>query len=627
YLPSCGPPDHTKFLTDATDGQRQGYWRLPTVALHYVLTGDKVSFAKTVAFMQHLLKQPHWETGKEIDSGMSAANIMIGAGLALDWLWNDLDPTFREQFRQKCLYHARAMYHGGHLMKAPGTHYWQNDPANNHRWHRNAGFASCLLAAYTGAAEEQWILAKLKDDLDYVVKWLPEDGTTHESPTYMIFGISHLIVGTQIADRCLGMKYQQHAFFKTVPHFMSECLTPDRKHRFNYGDSGSDFGPMEYDLSLFRCTSLHALADDHAVLEQILTAKGVGWGWMGLLWFDPTIKGGNPDRIPTSELLPDIGVLVARDGWKDDGVGVLFKCGPFGGYTLNRFRNTGGKDGKPGYINVAHDDPDANAFQIYAHNRFLAENDRYSSDKKSANHNTILINGIGQQSEGRPEGGAWSQPGGDMTKMGIITAVKLGAQIDVVEGEAGGSYLALKGKRPALDRFRRALVFAKGSYVLALDDIRAPSSVEVSWLMQGVDLTIASEQDRQFTLVNTDASCPFRIETNHNAELKFTLGVSPADNHGKPLGFKQLRMVANTDKLLTASVYDVYRKDLTLSFDSSDPTKVIAVVKGNGVDDRWEWTPAEKNTATYGLTGIRAGQPLVQVGPSDRPVDPTATTK
>jgi len=62
-------------------------------------------------------KQPHWQTTLDVDCGMGAATLMTGAGFALDWLWNDLDPVFREEFRLKCLYHAQAMYHQGFLMK------------------------------------------------------------------------------------------------------------------------------------------------------------------------------------------------------------------------------------------------------------------------------------------------------------------------------------------------------------------------------------------------------------------------------------------------------------------------------------------------------------------------------
>ena len=140
YLPGCYTvPATPKFQTDATEGQVQGLWRIPTVAYHYLMTGDTNSFNAVVAHMKWLMSFPNWDlTSGELDCGMSAGNILTGAALAFDWLYNDLDPVFREQFRAKLWYQARAMYYAGHMRRASGTGYWTNDPQNNHRWHRDS---------------------------------------------------------------------------------------------------------------------------------------------------------------------------------------------------------------------------------------------------------------------------------------------------------------------------------------------------------------------------------------------------------------------------------------------------------------------------------------------------------
>lgn len=623
YLGSCNAPAKTDFLTDATDGQRQGYWRLPTVALHYVLTGDRTSFDRAVAFLKVFNGLPDWET-PERNAGMSAANIMIGAGLALDWLWNDLDPAFREEFRRKCLWHARAMYHGGHLGKAYASipQYWQNDPANNHRWHRDAGMASCIFAAYSGAPEERWILSRLREDLDYIVRWLPEDGTSHESPVYMVFGLSHLVLATQMADRCLGTSFQKNPFFAAVPRFMAQTMTPDRKARFNYGDmEGVGVGKLGYDTSLLRLAALNGLRDEQDALMRQMAAHGTEWGWMGLLWFDPAVGGGDAGRLATTAFFPDVGVLFARDGWKDDGVGVMFKCGPFGGYTLNRFRHAAA--GEPRYINVAHDDPDANSFLIYARGRYLAETDRYSEAKMSANHNTILVNGLGQMSAGRAEGGVWSQPGGDMRRMGVITAVKTTPRVDAVEGEAAGSYLAVPGKRPALQRFRRALAFVKDGYVLVLDDIRAPEAVEITWMVQAPELRPDGTAAGRWALVNGDAACPFAIASSRDDGMRFAVVASPAGTKKrKAMGWNQLRATVTTDALRQAAVFDVHGKGLRVAIDGSDARKLVVSVSGGGIEDRWEWAAPEHPSDAFALVGRRGGEVLVEVGPADRPAEP-----
>jgi hypothetical protein len=190
-----------------------------------------------------------------------------------------------------------------------------------------------------------------------------------------------------------------------------------------------------------------------------------------------------------AHLFDDIGVAFIRDGWEAGDVAGMFKCGPLGGFALNAFRN----ENKFQYINVAHDDPDANSFTLYKDGEYLAQTDGYSKHKQSRNHNTILINGMGQRVPGRGEAGVWTQPAVgnvDMTKMANLTAWQVADKVVAIEGEASGAYLDVTDKklgksRPKLDRYRRAMLWVKGDYVLVLDDIRAPQPVEITWLMQG----------------------------------------------------------------------------------------------------------------------------------------------
>lgn len=628
YLPSCNPPTDTKWVMNDTDAQRQGYWRLPTVVLHYALTGDQNSFNKAKGFMEALLTQEHWQTGREIDAGMGAANMMVGAGMALDVLWHDLEPTFREQFRKKCFLQARRMYHLGHLMEGEGTHYWQGDPANNHRWHRNAGLASCLLAAYTGAPEEQWLMTQFKKEMDDVVRWLPEDGTSHESPSYMTFGISHLVVGVQAAGRCYGEDYLQRDFFKNVPKFKTLTLTPDFKNVLHYGDQGgTGLGKLNYDMALYKCTSVHNLKAEQTLLDRRVLEYGPGWGWMGVLWYNPDVSGADVSKLPVSTFFEDIGVLVARDQWEDDGTALLFKCGPLGGYTLNKFRN----DHNFKYINVAHDDPDANSFIVYSNGAFLAESDRYSEHKKSANFNTILINGMGQQVPGHNEGSKWSQPARgpiDMSQMANVTALKQTPDIDVISGEAGQAYNQLQAGgtrdngRPALNRYRRCLTFVRGDYILVMDDIRAPQVVDMDWLMQGQDLEAVNAAEGRYKLISKKGPhCNFQLQTSVGAKLGLSIVDSPADTKKKVLGWKQLRGRATTDHLYTASVYDLYGKSLSVRLDAKNPEAVIVTVRGVGIDDVWLWEPAKDAKDTYTLSGKRGEKSLITVDQKDRPRD------
>jgi len=605
YLKVCKAPNHTNFLEDATDGQRQGLWRMPTVAMHYVLTGDKASLDNAVGFMKLLLGLPHWETG-EIDNGMSAANIMIGAALAYDWLYDDLDPDFRENFRKKIWYHARAMYHGGHLMKDnKGVHYWEGDPQNNHRWHRNGGLALCALAAYEGHDDQKWLLTKLHEELAFVAKWLPEDGTSHESPTYMLFGGVQLMLAMQASDRCLGTSYLQQPFFKELGHYICQCIAPGLEKRFSYGDGGGGVGPTRAAMIAMKTASMHNQSNVQAMIDALIAKHGPGdtLNWLGALWHDPKLTGGSKDKLATTAFFPDLGLLFVREGWKADDVAAMFKCGPFGGYLLNQFRAETGRG-----INVAHDDPDAGSFTIFTGGEFVAESDRYSKHKQSRNHNTILINGMGQMVPGRPEGGVWSQPGrGDMSQMAVVTSYKSAGDVVAVEGEIAGSYLALqkRGKipaaRPALNRFRRCFIWVKGQYVLVLDDLRAPEAVDVTWLMQSPMLKPLDRGEGAYVLGAGQAMCEFMVMATQPTAAE--VAKSTADHRGEALGWQQLQLKANTQAIRLASVYDPWRRgglkvDLKVDGDTATVT-----VTGKGISDTWAWKAKAGRFEPSVLTG------------------------
>lgn len=608
YLPPSTPPDNAKFQTDATDGQRQGLWRMPTVALHYTLTGDQNSFKHARGFLEMLLDLEAWETTSERDSGMSSANIMIGAALTYDMLYNDLDPDFREKFRKKLILHARKQYHGGHLRKNPGTHYWQGDPQNNHRWHRNAGMTLAILAAYEGNPEEQWILAKTREDLDYVNEWLPEDGTSHEGLTYMIFGGTHLLLAVDAADRCFDPQvhkpYLPRPFYKSVGEYLMAGQTPDMEHFFNYGDSGGGGLHSAYANFLYATAAAHEQKDVQAALDAAWKRAPNRMNvtaWSAIIWYEPSLSGASLDDLPTRHYFEDLGLLFVRDGWTEQSTGAMFKAGPMGGFRLNEFRNDNGFQ----YINVAHDDPDANAFVLWKDGRFIAETDRYSKHKQSSNYNTILINGMGQMAKGRPEGGVWSQPATgktDMTKMAYITAYEPGDDLVIIEGEAAGSYLSARDRktgatRPDLDRFRRTFVWVEGQYLLVIDDIKAPSKVDVTWLMQAPKMEVSDADAHRYTMSNEGQAIGLHVVPS--AKMTGQVVESTADHRGSKLGWRQLQLKANTDAVRVYSVYDAFGKGpLTLKVDEADDGKSATLtVTGQGVDDTWQWTSATNDKA------------------------------
>ncbi len=606
YLKVCRAPKEKKFLRNATDAQRHGLWRMPTAAVHYALTGEQDSFDRTLSYMKMLLELEHWEEGTETDSGMGAANMLIGAAIAFDCLYNSLNPEFREDFRDKLLVQARRMYYWGHLNKVGGPGYWKQDPQNNHRWHRDAGLSLAILAvADEKNSDDDWLLAKTLEELEFVARWLPEDGTSHEGPSYMVFGGGHLLLAFDAADRCLGTDFLSQPFFKNTVSFRMQTAAPGFNDVFCYGDCGGFGGYSNY---LFRCISSHKLGDHlDGILKLMDKQSGAFWlGWWSLVWYDATVPRGSIENLPRARFFPDLGLGIIRDGWDENNVAAMLKCGPYGGYKLQEYRQQ--HDNK--YINIAHDDPDANSFLIYADGGMVADYDPYGQPKLTSSHNTILVNGKGQ----RHRGSGWTQPISDMVDMAFVTTWKTTDSAAVMEGEAGNAY-------ELLNRYRRSLIWVPGSYILLLDEIRADKQVEITWLVQSEDTKMVDEEAAHYRLDAEGGVCDFRMASN--TDFTAQIGESTANHHGKKTGHKQLQVKANTGHWRVATVFDVWKNgSLEVKLESRGQNKAVVTVTGTSINDTWDWQSAPDARTPSTLRGERNGRIIIEVSSDDRTPQP-----
>ena len=635
-LPNSTVPADLKM--SAEWGQDIGLQKMPSVALHYALTGDKASFKKCMDYLHWLAGQPDWTDGggpadvpvdKALDelkhfgpqgernSDTTASFTMVGAALTWDWLYNDIEPAFREQFRHVLWQHARAMYYGGHLSGNPEGDYWRGVPMYNHRWFRDWGLTLAAVAATEGKPEDQWLLGNIRKELQFMADWLPADGSVHEGPGY---GASSGALGVtfEVSDTCLGTHHLDLPFFRSLSNFAVQENAPGMKQAIYYADCFTQ--AISLNPYYLKTASLNHEGD---VLDAVRTAIKInattfgvrGEAWISLLSDDPN-QHGDYTKLPTKAFFPDLGLSIMRENWqRPEAVAAMFKCGPPGGYDLNSWRpKAKTADGKLPYINVAHDHPDANSFAIFGNGDYIAETDRYplKPGKLSSSLNTILINGIGQMPDGQPEGEEWLQPSSnDMTSMGKVTAYRNEGDVVVTEGEASGSYLAYhdvrtKQARPALDRFRRTFIWVKDTYILVLDDVRSPESVEITWLMQGKQLTPLDETAGTYVLTKDNAQCGFQIVSDVTLVKK--IGVSTANDHGKLLGWQQLQVTANGQAARFVSIYDPWRrKDLRLTFTPAGLYKATVTVTGSGIDDKWEWQAATGKFAPSTLHGSRKG--------------------
>jgi hypothetical protein len=474
YFKVCESPIDTKGEPwNQGDGwQKFGWWRGVTTVQLYAKTGEKKYADNAIALMMAMCASEHWELGGEQDYGMGTGNIMATVAIIYDTTYDLLTDAQRATVRKRLWLAADRFYnYGFHEFKKlpkPDVRYWENDPQNNHRWHRLCGYMLGCLAIY---GEEPGIDGYLDDaikEANFVQKWLPEDGSCHESAAYQAFGTQFLVPTFVAMDRCLGNDaIRKHPFFHEAPYFRAHMVTPNGLNMWSFGDG--DAGTYYFAHYNFKLAAewRDEIAQALHLRNFALSEDSYSYHGFSLIWHDPSLKAGDLSKLATSRYFPDMEIATFRQSWTDPkALAAFFKCSPYGGHQLNAYRDS---FNPPHYVNVAHDHPDAGEFLLAWDGQLFAM--ETSEDKQTRHHNTIMVNGKGQEGEGD----AYTQPIPNMGTRAKIEQYFGAAGYGMARGEAGKYY-------KDLSRFARTFLYVDDAYLLAIDEIKAPKPASVDWL-------------------------------------------------------------------------------------------------------------------------------------------------
>jgi len=629
------PP--TIFLGDQ-DALVKCYSEAPALAYAYALDHDPAVKAKIVSTLTLMLNAPYWANTTELDSSMGAACNMFMSALLFDAAYNDLDPGFRSRVAAKLFTQARRMYYLGHkqmIPAFPGKGYWTSDPQPNHRWYRDMGLAACVLAvANEKDIDADCLLQGLKDEIDFVARWYPADGDCHEGVGYQNFGLTAISSAFTMMDRNLGTTYLKDTGLRHAWEQQFYFWVPGRMSDISWGDDqnspGSDFGHNDATFFLGPKLSWDPLAQAAVLLrlnKSLAGPKPPILPWTMLAFYDPSLTPGDVKSIPLTRLLPDIGAASMRDSWDDDAVVFTFKCGPMGGYRLNQYRNTVTENGHLHYINVAHDDPDANEFALAVGNGFAFHPGNYTSPdhskKLSGEHSTITVDGRGQVTEGA----GYSQPIGneDMARFSYLTGWKTDTNGRVIiEGESGSAYTgqdysqfraAGNKLNPAvLKMYRRTAIWMPKQYILILDNIVAADGThEITW--HGSAPLSQITDGKGTVTTETGTAVPFQIVSDQAIQCA-TVPMTLVGRWGNnPI--QQIQVTAQADAVKFATVIDPWKTNPSVKLSSNGGATLVEVT-GTGYDDTWTWQTPKDATTPSDIDGQRGGAELIALTDADK---------
>jgi hypothetical protein len=468
--------------------------------------------------------------------------------------------------------------------------------------------------------------------MDFVIKWYPPDGDCHEGAGYQSFGYTAIAVASEMMDRNLGTNYLKssgltNAWAQQIYYWVS-----GRQSDISWGDdqngASSDFDHNAATFFLDPRISRDPLAQAALMLSFSHADHPDKQGrppllpWTMLAFYDPSVPKADIGSLPLARLFPDMGAASMRDSWGDDAVVFTFKCGPYGGYRLNEYRNTTLENGQPHYINVAHDDPDANEFALAVGDGFAFHPGVYSTMKVTRDHSTITVDNKGQVGEGD----AYTQPVGtaDMTQLSFLTGWKTDvAGRVIIEGEAGGAYRGVDGPGlkkaenrlpdPVLKTYRRTAIWMPKNYVLILDHIVGNGAHTLTWRGTTPAAQLSNLQGTVTT--ETGKTVGFQMAANQAVQGGVDDKLVLAGRWGN-VPVHQLQVTAQTDAIKFATLLDPWGVHPQMTFAENNGVATV-MIHGPDFDDTWTWHEARESLPSV-IEGQRGGQPLMSLTEADK---------
>jgi hypothetical protein len=192
--------------------------------------------------------------------------------------------------------------------------------------------------------------------------------------------------------------------------------------------------------------------------------------WLNFVWYDPTVPAPTKE-LPTLLFFDDMQTAVARSDWSGSESLVYMRAGPpLGEQALAR--------ADPFETGIAHTHEDVNHITLFAAGQFLLRDDGYATRKLTAQHNTLLVNDIGQMFEGQSVEWSYSPTYPVPSPQPTLKVIYTSATVDYWVGYGTDCYRPSLG----LTRFIRHVVFVKPDILVAIDDLAAADKADFTLL-------------------------------------------------------------------------------------------------------------------------------------------------
>lgn len=453
------PPAYYEDRDAAELWQRDVGEAISTLSFAYAVTGEKQFLDGAECWALASAAYPCWGRG---DPDLPAGQQLFGLAVFYDWCGTAVSEQTRISVEEALVRHGADMYEA-----ARATGYWRKWNLQNHMWINLAGLGTAGIVLYDKYPYmTEWTAFAVQRYLD-VMDSLGPDGASHEGVMYWHYGVYWMLLFMDVVrdmfhiDMFCGNKwFEQTAYYRMYMGLPLDSATVSQ--------TTVDFGDASRCDAEGPCTVMDKLASEYqcgcaAWFSEAMRMRNLNsdqGSWADVMWSVDLPKAVSVEQLPTYRHFSDMDFVSARSGWTGDASLVAFKCGPFIGHDAMD------KTARPPYLDWGggHVHQDANHFVFFANGQYLLRDDGYTV-KSTESHNTLLVNGKGQQGGDQP----WFR-GEELLRRNArphIIASQPGKQFDYFAGAAAQAYPPELGVK----RFDRHMLYIKPDLLLVADDI------------------------------------------------------------------------------------------------------------------------------------------------------------
>ena len=459
-----------------------------TFAFAYILTGDTRYADLAKNYLLTFASWEYWDTQPDTrDLALSA--MLIGNALAYDWIYDYLNDSERDTIRNSLAAQAEKMYQAAIASSnvSGWNNWWSNSFLQNHTLiNRSAlGVAGLVLKGENGNADKY--IENTRQGWERISALMDGngDGSWHESTNYGAYAFTNSLVYLVNMKRINGTDQVPHKFFSAYGKWRAYNHIPGTTQHiigmgdfeYSWGDNSSPhilrFAANEYGDGLAQWMADYIISTRGRYTNAYQAPEAV----LEFLNYNPGVAATGPGSLSKNATFKDMEGVIWRSGWGSNDLIFGFKTGANGGrYAYDTYMNNSSPwapkpaTGQTPNLNVGHDHNDINSFFLYKNGSWLApENNAYGKGDTKY-HNSVLINGQGQNA---PQDSNWNNINRSAGRTdGRLEEVLETPNFNLVKATATNAYSQIS----SLSNYRRSILLANKGYLLIYDVFQSSSN-------------------------------------------------------------------------------------------------------------------------------------------------------